>query len=452
MSKQITVGLLPLYIKLYDDVAPAVRPVQERLTARTAGELEKRSFKVVTAPTCRIKSEFEAAVKMLEAAGCEVLATLHLAYSPSLESIDAIAHSSLPVVILDTTPDDCFDDPAEKLMGNHGIHGVQDLGNMLLRRRKPFLITAGPCQAAFFDKAEKQLKAAAMCFKMTHLRVGSAGGKFAGMGDFQVPEGTFGMQVIPFKDVPAPVPERIAGEKESDLKTFDIRALDEEAHDRTLCASLKLRDWAEKEKLDAFTICFLGITRENGWDTVPFLECSKAMARGLGYAGEGDVLTAGLHAALFRSFPRCGFSEMFCPDWKNDRIFTSHMGEINLALTEERPVLTSIRYRFSPTGDPAVAYGCYRPGKACWVNLAPGPDGRFSLLSAPVEFLPSPPETRDGKRNAGWFKSPTLSAGEFLEKCTRCGMTHHAVVVYDADQEILRDFACLMNWDFTVIS
>ena len=57
-------------------------------------------------------------------------------------------------------------------------------------------------------------------------------------------------------------------------------------------ASLKLRHWLEKEKLDAFTIAFSGIDRAGGWQTVPFLECSKAMARGIGYAGEGDVLTA----------------------------------------------------------------------------------------------------------------------------------------------------------------
>ena len=451
MSKPITVGVLPLYIKLYDDVAPAARPPQEIFAANVVENLEKQGFKVVCAPVCRIKSEFDAAVKELENAGCEVLATLHLAYSPSLESIDAISSSALPVVILDTTPDSCFDDPARKLMGNHGIHGVQDLGNMLLRRKKPFLIAAGACNDAFFGKASKLIKAAAMSFKMNNLRIGSVGGEFAGMGDFQVPSDTFGMSVIPWQDIPAPDAADIAEEIKQDLAAYDVRDLDENAHRETISASLKLRKWIADEKLDAFTICFLGITRENGWATVPFLECSKAMTRGIGYAGEGDVLTAGLHAALFRAFPATGFSEMFCPDWENDRIFTSHMGEINLALAEEQPVLTSIQYKFSATGNPAVAYACYRPGKACWINLAPGADGRFSLIAAPVEFLPSPENTRKAKRNAGWFRPQNGSAGEFLEKCTEYGMTHHSVVVYDCDLEILKNFAKLMNWKFVEI-
>ena len=39
MSKQITVGLLPLYIKLYDDVAPAARPPQEIFAANVSANL-----------------------------------------------------------------------------------------------------------------------------------------------------------------------------------------------------------------------------------------------------------------------------------------------------------------------------------------------------------------------------------------------------------------------------
>ena len=451
MSKQITVGLLPLYIKLYDDVAPAVRPPQEAFARSVAESLEKRSFKVISAPVCRVKAEFEDAVKMLENSGCEVLATLHLAYSPSLESIDAIAQSALPVVMLDTTPDKCFDDPEKKLMANHGIHGVQDLGNMLLRRKKPFLIAAGSCEDAFFDKAEKLIRAAAASFKMNHLRVGRVGGEFAGMGDFQVSEDTFGMTVIPWQDRPAPSAEEITGEKQRDLAAFDICDLDDETHTRTLNASLKLRHWAEEEKLDAFTICFLGITRATGWDTVPFLECSKAMARGIGYAGEGDILTAGLHAALFKAFPDCGFSEMFCPDWENNCIFTSHMGEINIALAAHQPILTTTQYGFSDTGNPATAYACYRPGKACWVNIAPGGDGKFTLLAAPVEFLPPPEHTRRDKRNAGWFRPASGDIADFLEKCTQHGMTHHAVVIYNADMDILANFSKLMNWQFVQI-
>ena len=39
------------------------------------------------------------------------------------------------------------------------------------------------------------------------------------------------------------------------------------------------------------------------------------MARGIGYAGEGDLFTASLVSSLLSVFPETSFSEMFCPDW-----------------------------------------------------------------------------------------------------------------------------------------
>ena len=67
--------------------------------------------------------------------GVDAIITLHLAYSPSLESAEVLAQSRLPVIMLDTTPDRDFGghvDPM-RLLDNHGIHGVQDLASVLRR-------------------------------------------------------------------------------------------------------------------------------------------------------------------------------------------------------------------------------------------------------------------------------------------------------------------------------
>lgn len=66
-------------------------------------------------------------------------------YSPSLQSIDALCRLHVPIIVLDTTETVSFDsmtDPVE-IMYNHGIHGVQDMCNLLLRRGKKFFIEAG---------------------------------------------------------------------------------------------------------------------------------------------------------------------------------------------------------------------------------------------------------------------------------------------------------------------
>lgn len=445
MSK---IGFLPLYLELYDLYSPKAAS-NARIFVQTAEErLRAAGLDIETAPVCRLKPEFQAAVAQFEAAGCEAILTLHLAYSPSLEAIDALAGTDLPIVIMDTTPDADFTDPGTQIMPNHGIHGVQDLGNLLQRRNKPFLITAGAFDDQLLARTAQMLKCAVMAYRMQHLRIGRVGGDFKGMGDFLFEPETAGLTEVPWSNQPEPTEEEIRAEMESDRAQFQFTDLDEEQHRLLTRDSLRLRRWIESEKLDGFTLCFMGFDSSTGSKCVPFLECSKAMARGIGYAGEGDVLTAGLLAALFRGFPKCAFSEMFCPDWNGNRIFTSHMGEINLALTTEKPVLKITPFRYTDVKLQGAAFGCLVPGNAIWVDLAPMADGQFRLIAGEVQFLPQPENGKGADYNAGWFTPKNGTIQQFLERYTLAGGTHHAVVVYDGDLDSMAAFARLMKWDF----
>ena len=442
------IGLLPLYIELYDKCAPEISQEIRHFSAAVAGALSAKGFEVVTSPACRLKDEFSRAVKLFEDAGCQAIATLHLAYSPSLESIDALAASSLPVVVLDTTPDYAFE--PSLTMRNHGIHGVQDMCNLLLRRKKPFLICSGHWeQPEFLDRAAGQLRSAGMAYRMTHARVGKVGGNFEGMGDFRIPEGTFNMEIVNYTPQDAPSLEAIDAEMQLDRERFQWdESVTEEKFRLTLDASLRIRRWVEKEKLHAFTIAFPGINRSEGWETVPFLECSKAMARGIGYAGEGDVLTAVATRCLSEVYPESSFTEMFCPDWKNNRIFTSHMGEINPDICSGKPLLHEKEYTFSDTGNPVIATGCFKAGKALLTDLAPGPDGTFSLIAAEVTYEELPDTSPGSRRNTGWFVPAGGSIGAFLEEYSSYGGTHHLTCSYNGSTAQIRDWAKLMNWNF----
>jgi len=144
MSKP-KVGLLPLYIKLYDDSWPEMQPRVDGFYRQIVSALGERGLEVDSAPVCRLAPEFKAAIREFEKARVDAIVTLHMAYSPSLESSAALAATSLPIVVLDTTPTYGYgpqQDPAE-LLYNHGIHGVQDMCNLLLRNHKAFQIEAG---------------------------------------------------------------------------------------------------------------------------------------------------------------------------------------------------------------------------------------------------------------------------------------------------------------------
>ena len=326
---------------------------------------------------------------------------------------------------------------------------------MLLTRRKPVLIRAGHfSDGNFVNRLRQAITAAAAARRMTSARVGEAGGAFAGMGDFQVPEGVFGSTLVHWADDPAYAPSgaEIDAEIAEDRRKCSVSGdLPAEIHRATVENSLKLRKWIEAEKLDAFTVNFLGCGPGIGLSCVPFLECSKAMARRIGYAGEGDVLTALFCGALLSFNPDTTFSEMFCPDWKGTRIFLSHMGEMNLNLMAQKPFLSFRKWTFGNGGDIAVATGCLRGGEAMLANLAPGPDGSFTLIAAPVRMTaqddPALPQMR------GWMTPPgNMPVPEFLEAYSRVGGTHHLVLSYGCDAGMLEDIAALMGWKYHAVN
>src|ERR1017187_7355757 len=185
------VGLLPLYIELYDNAWPELRTRVDGFYQQIASGLADRGLELSTVPVCRLKPEFEAAIHRFEDDQVDAIVTLHLAYSPSLESSSALASTPLPVVVLDTTPTYSYgpEQNPEELFYNHGIHGVQDMCNLLLRNKKPFVVTAGHWQKSdVLDRVARFAKSARLAGALRRARVGKFGPVFAGMGDFFVPQ------------------------------------------------------------------------------------------------------------------------------------------------------------------------------------------------------------------------------------------------------------------------
>ncbi|NQT93903.1 MAG: hypothetical protein HQ559_14175, partial [Lentisphaerae bacterium] len=191
MNHKPTAGLLPLYIALYDEISPESRKDFEVFLDDVAAVFEDRGISIARVPICCVAREFEGAVAELEKQDVDCILTLHLAYSPSLESIDSFCRTPLPIVILDTTMDLDFgrDVSADRIMYNHGIHGVMDFASMLRRRGRAFEIVAGHWKdpAVIGDAADLVRSAyASRAFGSTRaLRIGDA---FVGMGDFSVEE------------------------------------------------------------------------------------------------------------------------------------------------------------------------------------------------------------------------------------------------------------------------
>ena len=463
MKRRPAIGLLPFYLKLYDDTWPQLRQEFEPFLAQIVEGFEGRGVGVARAPICRLKEEFKTALDSFEQSDVDLIVTLHLAYSPSLMSADLLAATARPILMLDTTMDAEFGpnvDPA-RIMFDHGIHGVQDLACMLRRRGKPFAIAAGHVtKSDVLERAAGIARAAHAARLLKMARVLQIGESFAGMGDFAVAEtilrAVLGISVTQMgtdelvSAVEQVQPEEIEQEMATDRRRFVVDA-PEDVHRRSVRLGLGLRRILDTGDYLAFSMNFLAFNSDEGpVDTVPFLEASKAMGRGLGYAGEGDVLTAALVGALNQAFGQTTFTEIFCPDWRGNSLFLSHMGEINPEVAAERPRLCEKDFPWTAARNPAVITCAPKPGPAVLANLAPGPGDTFDLIVAPVEVLGDAvnPELRDSVR--GWIR-PAKPLASFLEEYSRHGGTHHSALVLGDYTEAIAAFASFAEIEAVVL-
>ena len=330
--------------------------------------------------------------------------------------------------------------------------------NLLNRNGKAFAIEAGHWEKSdVLERVVDQVRAARLATALRSARVGLIGTPFFGMGDFSVPASKLksDLGVTTVRVTPAAVgrllPDAndasVKAELASDRKAYQCKGLDQKAHQQASRVTVAVNRFIEREKLSAVTLNFQAVTKASGLPIMPFFGLCKAMAKGTGYAGEGDVLTAALVGSLMRVYPETSFTEMFCPDWKGGRVFLSHMGEMNPAVAEQTPELY---YRnpwiFSDAQAPISLGACFKPGKAVFVNLAPTREG-YNLIAAPVTMISGGKNKKFKNTVRGWMK-PGLPLNEFLAEYSRVGGTHHAALVYGASMRSLAGFSQLMGFKF----
>ena len=463
--KKIKVGFLPLYIKLYDDSSgPSYRVPMEKYMDMAIKMLENEGIEVLPADqVCRIKPEFEAAAEKFNAADVDAVITFHLAYSPSLESIEALMKLNAPIIVFDSTPHYELIKVAGyegRISPNHGIHGVQDMCNLLKRNGKPYFICAGHAlHSEVIAELAGMCRAAKVKKAYQTMKVGSVGGSFTGMGDFLVSDERYkndiGAEVTYMtpevvKEYLAKVTdEEVAEEMAEDIKKYNVDVTYMDEYKLATKSGLAIRKWMQEKELGSVTVNFLTLDI-CGLPKMPFPECCKVLERGQGYAGEGDVLTAGLVGALFAAYPKTTFTEMFCPDWEQDVILMSHMGESNPNLAQWKPYIRDCNFSYNSCGNTVGMYSCGRAGDATIVNLAPMNES-FTLILCPGKMLDVGLERGAyASSTQGWFK-PSKPIASFLKEYSMAGGTHHSAMVYDVPVEELKAFGEMMGFDVVVI-
>lgn len=404
-----------------------------------------------------------------EDSDCRGLCLVFLSYSPSLSLEGPLCGTPLPLLFLDTTVVEGFlrhGSPGEMLY-NHGIHGVQDITSLLVRRGRPFFLVTGHLKdPQVIPNLAQGFASMVLADRFRRSRVGTFGSYLTGMGDFQISRTTlrekYGVEVVDldkeemtgaFRNTAAEETEERAGEIKAEWNIREIDQIDEGLIENCCRFEAAMREVLRKQELNALALNAEEYVGAPWGDFVPFLTFARLMGEGIGYAGEGDILTAALVQTLLSAYPEdATFTEMFCPDWKEDLILLSHVGEANHRIAGAPLKAVQKRYALTQTEALAAAFP-YKPGRCMLVNLVPPADGgEFTLITVEGEIIDEAdltlPKIGQGSFSGvirGWFR-PDRGIRDMLREYSFAGGTHHLALVYEEELNIINGFAHALGW------
>jgi L-arabinose isomerase len=460
--RKARVGLVGLMFDLYD-AWPDMKPALAAFAGALAAELAP--FAEVDFPgVCTTRAEVDRVVAGFEADGQDLIMVVLLSYAPSHVALPALLHTRSPILIFNTQrlhavgPDTTGGDTTL----NHGMHGVQDLANALLRSGRPHHIVTGHYRdQAALTEVRQWCDAARLATHLRGLRIGLVGYAMEGMGDFGLDETAFlaqaGVEVrriamhglaAQAKAAPA---EEIAAGMAADRERFafptDVTPAEHEASARLEWA---LRRTLQERGMHGFASHFLAVGAEGWLDTLPFLAASKLMGEGYGFGGEGDVTSAAAVCLMQALAGQANFTEMFTMDFAGNAVLMMHMGEGNwrMARNDEpvRVVRSTLKAILDVPVDPLLLAFSLQPGPCTLVNLTTVAGGKLKLLAAEGEIVDQPYIPDLGRPHYKWRPNGALC--DFLTRYSQQGGSHHQALAFGRWASTIEKLAALMQIEF----
>jgi len=368
-----------------------------------------------------------------------------LTYAPSHIALPALCKTSLPILIFNTQQEFAItaDARPDVTLKNHGMHGVQDLANVLLRSGRKFHILTGHYKD---EKALAELRAwceaARVAAFMRTVRVGLLGYPMEQMGDFAIDETAFLSQVgVEVQRIPMKlVSERAAGAPEAEIKSqmeydrsvFEVDSnVSQKAHETGSRLEWAIRSIIQEREMHGFAAHFTAVAEDDRLDTLPFLAASKLLGEGYGYGGEGDVTSTAAVTMVQELAGEANFTEMFTMDFGGNSVLMSHMGEGNwkLARRDRR-----VRLIIDTLGiadlrvSPVLLNFSLEPGDVTLVSLTTLAGGKLKFIAAEGQVLDFPPIPAIARPHYKF--SPNNDLCEFLTNFSIEGGSHHQALAY----------------------
>ncbi len=462
-SERPKVGLLALTLEFYETLAPDLRSDRENWLRREILPALEPLAEVSFDRAVFRRAEVDAMISKFEAEGVDALVVILLTYSPSQIALPALRRTHLPIIVWNTQ--ELFEVgvtfSAADMAANHGVHGTQDLCNVLLRSDVKFeYVTSHLSDEDALETLGDFFRAAAAVRRLRSARLGLLGYPFPGMGDFALDTthmaATLGAEWINLSiqeyirraaDAGADaVSETISDYRES----YDVaRDVTDDDLDATARVELALRGMAADHRLNALTYQFLAFGDDERTLTVPFVAASRLMAEGVGFGGEGDLIAAAGTTLLNWLNPPATFSEIFTVDFGGNSVLMSHMGEANvdMARADRKVRLVARPTPITRTQKrQLVLVVGLQPGPATLFALTLGPGGRWRLVASLMTIKDFPPLD---SMHAPHFKlAPSADVRDFLTAYAKAGGPHHNAVCFGDARGRLSLAAQMMGADY----
>jgi hypothetical protein len=276
-----------------------------------------------------------------------------LTYGPAMRVARLLSESRLPILLANIQPEPNVT-PAWDMADmtyNQGVHGAQDTANAMVRAGRRFVaLTDDWHSEAFRANVGRWARAAATVTALRRLKVALFGYPMNDMGDIRVDESALVRSLGPEILAVAPGDLYRGMQATSDHEIAEVIAFEDanfeidprlSAEEREDHARMQVA--IEHILIDggfgAYTAHFDAIGEDGRFHRLPLAAASTLMAKGYGYAAEGDVLTSCLVSAGHTLIGDAHFTEMYAMDFPSDSVLMSHMGEGNWKIARaDRPV------------------------------------------------------------------------------------------------------------------
>ncbi len=440
-DRQPRIGILGVMQDLYDDMIPGIAERQEGYAAQIAARLADVGEFIPSQPV-KYRQDAERAMREFENADLDGVMVVMLTYGPAMRVARLLAESRLPVCLANIQPEPSVT-PAWDMADmtyNQGVHGAQDTANAMVRAGRRFCVLTDDWRSeSFLADAGRWARAAAALTRWKSLRTAIFGYAMNDMGDIRVDESALIRSLGPEILAVAPGDMYRGMLAVTDAQVADVIAVEDARFEIDPALSAAEREDHARMQVaieqiligggfGAYTAHFDAIGQDGRFRRLPLAAASSLMAKGYGYAAEGDVLTACLVAAGHTLIGDAHFTEMYAMDFPSDSVLMSHMGEGNWKIARsDRPVRLIKR----PLGighleDPPTFLFQYQPGPATLATLVSLEGERFRLVVAEGENLDSQ-ELPALQMPYGQFR-PASGLRRCLNGWLAAGGPHHEVM------------------------